>query len=111
MSGSSQSVNSDHAGMVRIQATEDTFKMLVDRILGMEVLTEAQADRREALVNSAKSYVDAQIRQGIQGYVPLEAYMEGQELYVQRAKWQTVRDWLCHNLDVYNLKKTGRLTY
>lgn len=110
--------NGQDPGMVsyfQIRADERTFKSLGERILHMEVLTDAQRIRRAALINSAKTFVDSRIRAGDSEYRPLEYYMTGKERLRRRRPVNIditrIKLWLQHNLDVFEKKASGRIDY
>ena len=55
----------EQVSMLRIRTEEKTFKSLADSILNMKVMSEGDLARRCALINSAKSFIDGQMRKDI----------------------------------------------
>jgi hypothetical protein len=96
---------------VRIKTDERTFKTLADQILHMKVISESQCIERAALINSAKSYIDSQIMNHQDGYRPLEFFASCHELARRNIRIFTVKRWINHNLNVFEKKSSGRLTY
>jgi len=101
----------EQVSMLRIRTEEKTFKSLGDSILNMKVMNDGDLAKRCALINSAKSFIDGQMRKDIAcGYMPLEVFMSPSELAWGRAKIvPSIKDWLSYNLDVFEKKSSGRL--
>lgn len=96
--------------MLRIRTEEKTFKSLADSILNMKVTSEIDITNRCALINSAKSFIDGQLRRNIRsGYIPLEAYLSPEEMAWGRASIKHVKEWLSFNLDMFERNSSGRL--
>lgn len=102
----------EQVSMLRIRTEEKTFKSLADSILNMSVMSESDLAKRCALINSAKSFIDGQLRKNIDcGYMPLEIFMTPGELAWGRAKIvPSIKDWLSYNLDVFEKKSSGRMS-
>ena len=100
---------------LHIKTDERTFKTLGDEILRMIATNDQQALQRSALVNSARTYIEHQIiSQGYDpdhSYRPMEFYMTEAELAQPFANMDIYRmkQWLQHNMNVFEKKSSGRL--
>lgn len=94
--------------MLKVRTDERTFKSIGDAILNMKVVSDSEVIKRCALVNSAKSFIDGQLRANINsGYRPLEEYLTEPEMAWGEAKVRNVKAWLSYNMDVFEKKQQG----
>lgn len=106
----------DHvtAGL-RIKTDERTFKTLGDEILRIVARDETSALQRSALVNSARTFIEMRIREeGYHpdyGYRPMEYYMTEDEMKQPFCNLDIgrIKQWLQHNMNVYEHKFGGQV--
>jgi hypothetical protein len=96
--------------MLKIRTEEKTFKSLADSILNMKVVNESDIANRCALVSSAKTFIEGQLKRDMKsGYRPLEDFLSPSEMAWGTASVRNVKTWLSYNLDVFEKKSSGRL--
>ena len=105
--------SSDGVTALRIRTDERTFKSLADQILHLTPTTDNQRIQRAALINSARSFINSQLASGDTSYRSLESYMTPKERGRQCCSMDITRikSWLQHNLDVFEKKSKGQVSY